>query len=200
MGVVWWGGYYKRWPENSCHWTKADRSAYKLCPDSVAITVSKSEWVAVNLVPVPLPRLQNQHMHAASNPLPWQSLDCCNHYTVCPWRGQDVWLSVHITWWWHTSNYPENIWPSHKSLSSDCSKWTQAARRKWLWRICHSSLYLPCIWWRSIKDDDSPGWNEGPPTEVFRREIAHSVLVPFYYIMTIYVYISLWSFYQIIVR
>ena len=28
VSAVWWGGSYKLWPENSCHWTKAHRSAY----------------------------------------------------------------------------------------------------------------------------------------------------------------------------
>ena len=43
------------WQLCSCHWTK---EACKLCPDSVAITVSESGWVAVTPVPVPFTRLQ----------------------------------------------------------------------------------------------------------------------------------------------
>ena len=34
-------------------------------------------WTGCSVVPLPLPRLQSQRMHAASHPLLWRSLDCC---------------------------------------------------------------------------------------------------------------------------
>ena len=72
------------------HRLKGTKAACKLCPDCVAITVSESGWVAVNLVPVPFTRLQSQCMHAASHSFLCRSLDCWNHYARCPWRGQSV--------------------------------------------------------------------------------------------------------------
>ena len=94
--AVCWGGSYKLWLKNSCHWLTDQHVNY-------AQTLLQLQFPNLDgLCPTMYQSrsLQSQPMHAASHPLLWQSLDCCNHYTMCPWRSQIVWLSVHITGWW----------------------------------------------------------------------------------------------------
>ena len=106
------------------------------------IAVSKAEWVAVTFVPVLLSRFQYRWIHPSKLPFSWwlsQQL-----YGVAPASSGCSTLCMHH-WIMNTWNWPEGF------PSSNYNERTKTAGRNWL---CHSSLYLPCIYWRSIEDGD----------------------------------------------